>query len=77
MTSLFLIRLFIEIIPKQKKPTGKAEIWLIGGSLESFCNVAFPAKLVAGLLTASISITADALNNLFGCRFLYCHSDWF
>lgn len=64
MTSL-LIRLFIKNHSQTENQQVRQKYGLLGGIVGIVCNVAlFLAKLVAGLLTASISITADALNNL-------------
>ena len=64
MTSL-LIRLFIKNHSQTENQQVRQKYGLLGGIVGIVCNVAlFLAKLVAGLLTASISMTADALNNL-------------
>ena len=64
MTSL-LIRLFIKNHSQTENQQVRQKYGLLGGIVGIVCNVAlFLAKIVAGLLTASISITADALNNL-------------
>lgn len=64
MTSL-LIRLFIKNHSQTENQLVRQKYGLLGGIVGIVCNVAlFLAKIVAGLLTASISITADALNNL-------------
>ena len=64
MTNL-LIRLFIKNHTQTQDQQVRQKYGWLGGIVGIFCNVIlFIAKFIAGMLTASISITADALNNL-------------
>lgn len=64
MTDL-LLRLFIKDREKNEDPIVRAAIGSLSGMVGIFCNILlFSGKLLVGLLSASVSITADALNNL-------------
>jgi len=57
-----LLRLFVKE-PNSKK--GRAAVGRLSGTVGILCNVLlFGAKLMIGLLSGSVSITADAMNNL-------------
>lgn len=61
MTEL-LLRLFAK---KQNTPEGRAAVGRLSGTVGIVCNILlFVAKLAVGLLSGSVSITADAMNNL-------------
>ena len=58
MTQL-LLRLFV------KDPNNRAAVGRLSGAVGIGCNVLlFAAKLIIGLISGSVSITADAMNNL-------------
>ena len=60
MTKL-LLKLFI----KEKGEAARAAIGKLSGIVGIACNaVLFAAKLVVGILSGSVSVTADAMNNL-------------
>ena len=64
MTEL-LLRLFVKNHTDTDSPKVRAAIGSMAGFVGIGCNVAlFLLKLVAGTLAGSVSITADALNNL-------------
>lgn len=64
MTNL-LIKLFIKNSDKVTDNTVREKYGTLAGVVGIFCNlVLFGIKLTAGLLSSSISIIADALNNL-------------
>ncbi len=64
MTDL-LLRLALKGEPDFKKPDTRAKVGSLSGSVGIGANVLlFAGKLLAGLLTGSVSITADAMNNL-------------
>ena len=64
MTSL-LVRLFVKDHQNTKDPVVRQKYGVLGGSVGIVCNVLLClAKLLAGTLTGSVSITADAFNNL-------------
>ncbi len=64
MTSL-LVRLFVKDHQNTKDPKVRQRYGILGGSVGIMCNVLLCiAKLAAGTLTGSVSITADAFNNL-------------
>jgi len=64
MTS-FLIRLFVKEDPQTDSPALRSAIGSLSGAVGIGCNVLlFLVKLLAGTLSGSVSITADALNNL-------------
>ena len=62
MTNI-LLRLFVK--EKTDTPAGRARVGALSGAVGIGCNVLlFLAKLLAGTLSGSVSITADAMNNL-------------
>ena len=62
MTDL-LLRIFVKAPPDS--PQGRSAIGSLSGFVGIACNaVLFLAKLIIGTLSGSVSITADALNNL-------------
>ncbi len=64
MTSL-LLRLFVKDYENTADPTVRSAIGQLSGLVGIGCNVLlFLGKLLAGTLSASLSITADAMNNL-------------
>ena len=64
MTEL-LLRLFIKNHDQPEKPAVRTAIGKLAGLLGMFANlVLFAGKLAAGLLSGSIAILADAMNNL-------------
>lgn len=64
MTKL-LVKLFVKNKDDISNPRVRQSYGYLGGAVGIFCNLLlFGAKLFAGILTASISITADAFNNL-------------
>ena len=61
MTNL-LLRLFAK---ENQSPKGRTAVGRLSGAVGIVCNVLlFLAKLVVGLISGSVSITADAMNNL-------------
>lgn len=64
MTNL-LIRLFIKNGENPNSKKVRQQYGTLGSVVGIFCNVIlFASKFIAGLITSSISITADAFNNL-------------
>lgn len=64
MTNL-LLRLFVKDHARTGDPQVRSAIGRLSGSVGIFCNaLLFLGKLLAGTLSGSVSITADALNNL-------------
>ena len=64
MTEL-LLRIFVKDHRSVHHPAVRSAIGSLSGAVGIGCNLLlFTVKLVAGLLTGSVSITADALNNL-------------
>lgn len=64
MTNL-LLRLFVKNSGGPSDPKVRAAVGKLSGAVGIVCNLLlFAGKLVAGTLAASVSITADALNNL-------------
>nr|WP_317412459.1 cation diffusion facilitator family transporter [uncultured Solibaculum sp.] len=64
MTSL-LVRFFVKDHQNTKDPKVRQKYGVLGGSVGIVCNILLCiAKLIAGTLTNSVSITADAFNNL-------------
>lgn len=64
MTSLF-VKLFIKNPKDVKNPTVRRAYGTLAGAVGIVLNLLLSAfKLLAGILTGSIAITADALNNL-------------
>lgn len=61
----FLLHIFVGCGAKAPDGTDRAAIGKLSGAVGIFCNVLLCCvKLVAGSLSGSVSITADALNNL-------------
>ena len=61
----FLLHIFVGSGAKAPDGTARAAIGKLSGAVGIFCNVLLCCvKLVAGSLSGSVSITADALNNL-------------
>ena len=64
MTNL-LLRLFVKDADNTDSPKVRAAIGTLSGLVGIVCNVLlFAFKLLVGTLTSSVSITADAMNNL-------------
>ena len=64
MTDFFL-RIFVKDHSRTELPRVRTAIGALSGWVGICCNlILFAAKLLMGLLTGSVSITADALNNL-------------
>ena len=64
MTKL-LLRLFVKDADNTENPKVRAAIGTLSGLVGIVCNVLlFVFKLLVGTLTGSVSITADAMNNL-------------
>ena len=64
MTRL-LIRLFVKNSGDTENPAVRKSYGTLSGGVGIFCNLILCiTKIAVGLLTASISITADGLNNL-------------
>ena len=61
----FLLRIFVPGGANSRDGAARAAIGKLSGAVGMFCNVLLCViKLVAGSLSGSVSITADALNNL-------------
>lgn len=61
----WLLRTFVKNSDHPEDPKVRAAIGVLAGITGICCNVLlFAGKLAIGLLTASVSITADAMNNL-------------
>lgn len=64
MTNL-LLRLFVRNFKASREPAVRAAVGRLAGLVGIVCNLLlFAGKLAAGLLSGSVSITADAMNNL-------------
>ena len=64
MTAL-LLRLFVSKIPRGDDPATRGRVGMLSGIVGILCNfLLFLMKLAVGTLTGSVSITADAMNNL-------------
>ena len=64
MTNL-LLRLFVRDYARKEDPKVRAAIGALSGAVGILCNLLlFAGKLIVGTLTGSVSITADAMNNL-------------
>ncbi|MDO5546566.1 MAG: cation diffusion facilitator family transporter [Eubacteriales bacterium] len=64
MTKL-LLRLFVKDADNTENPKVRAAIGTLSGLVGIVCNVLlFAFKLLVGTITSSVSITADAMNNL-------------
>ena len=61
----FLLRLFVKNWKDGAAPAVRARVGRLSGIVGILCNLLlFGAKLVIGTVSASVSITADAMNNL-------------
>ena len=61
----FLIKIFVKDYKNIEKPIVRGAYGKFAGWVGIFCNIIlFVLKIIAGLITKSISITADAINNL-------------
>ena len=61
----FLLRLFVRDHQNTKDPTVRSRIGSLSGFVGIACNLLlFAGKIIVGTLTGSMSITADAMNNL-------------
>ena len=61
----FLLRLFFRQLPDPADPASRGKIGIFSGIVGIFCNLLlFTGKLIVGLASHSVSITADAMNNL-------------
>ncbi|MCI8521549.1 MAG: cation transporter, partial [Clostridia bacterium] len=61
----FLINRFIQKNNNPASPESRAAYGKLAGTVGIFCNmILFTAKITAGLFSGSVSITADAVNNL-------------
>lgn len=61
----FLINRFIQKNNNPASPESRAAYGKLAGTVGIFCNmILFTAKITAGLFSSSVSITADAVNNL-------------
>lgn len=61
----FLIRTFIKDPEDTQSPIVREKYGLLGSLVGIFCNILlFIFKLIVGILSSSVSITADAINNL-------------
>ena len=64
MTRLFL-RLFVKNYQEKETPGVRARVGKLSGLVGIFCNVLLcVGKLMVGAISGSVSITADAMNNL-------------
>ena len=60
-----LLKRFIKDYDKTKNPEVRTRYGVFAGIVGIICNlILFLAKILAGVLTASVSIMADAVNNL-------------
>ncbi len=64
MTKL-LLRLFVKNHKDLKQPASRAAVGKLSGAVGILCNILLcVGKLLVGMLSGSVSITADAMNNL-------------
>ena len=60
-----LLKTFVKDYDKTKDPQVRTRYGIFAGIVGIICNlILFSAKIIAGVLTASVSIMADAVNNL-------------
>ena len=60
-----LLKRFVKDYDKMKNPEVRTRYGVFAGIVGIICNlILFLAKILAGVLTASVSIMADAVNNL-------------
>ncbi len=63
--TVLLLRLFVKDYQNTDNPKVRADMGALSGIVGIVCNVLlFIAKLIAGLFSGSVSVMADALNNL-------------
>lgn len=61
----FLVRVFVRDSARTNDPVVRGRYGVLAGGMGIFLNLClFAAKFIAGMLTASIAVTADAFNNL-------------
>lgn len=61
----FLVRTFVRDSERTNDPAVRGRYGILAGGMGIFLNLClFAAKFLAGVLTASIAVTADAFNNL-------------
>lgn len=61
----FLLKIFVKDYRHSDDPAVRAKVGRLSGTVGIICNLLLSAgKLVAGVLCGSVSITADAMNNL-------------
>ena len=61
----FVLKLFVKDFADPKKPKVRANVGKLSGFVGIVCNLLlFAGKLLIGTLSGSVSITADAMNNL-------------
>ena len=61
----YIIKKFISNSEDINNPEVRKNYGIVSGFVGIFCNVIlFISKIIAGILTSSVSITADAFNNL-------------
>ena len=61
----WLLRTFVRNSDHLEDPRVRAAVGQLAGIVGILCNILlFTGKLAVGLLTGSVSITADAMNNL-------------
>lgn len=62
---MLLLRLFVKDYKNNRSPAVRSRIGVLAGAVGILCNLLLAAgKLLVGIFSASVSITADALNNL-------------
>ena len=60
-----LLKLFVKDYKNTEDATVRSKMGALSGWVGIFCNIfLFLGKIIAGLLSGSVSVTADALNNL-------------
>lgn len=65
MVTEFLVKHFIKNNEETKNQQVRQQYGVLGGVVGIICNIIlFVLKLIAGILTTSVAITADAFNNL-------------
>lgn len=61
----FLVKIFVKNAEDVKNPRVRQQYGMFSGAVGIVCNlVLFVAKFLAGMMTGSVSISADAFNNL-------------
>lgn len=62
---MLLLRLFIKDYKDNRSPAVRSRVGILAGAVGIVCNLLLAlGKLVLGIVSASVSVTADALNNL-------------